>query len=620
MNYLFLKTLSVVWLTLLAHCSYGANQQPVSFNTEADIIMVGDTHGAYPELVSILKHAGLVDESLNWQGGASHFVSTGDLMDRGPSSRKIMDLLIKLQQQALQQNGRVHVLLGNHEVLNLTGDWRYISTQEYGEFADDESDEMRANYFSELSDNQANIAQAELLTGFNQRFPKGFFARLEAFMPDGVYGAWLHSLPFVIKINQHVFTHGGLSVKTLDIPLETLNQQLKSELWAYTNNWQKLIKSGRLAATADFSARYPLVQKLSQNSITKVFLKTVDALLYSMNSPNWYRGNAICHPLFEAQLLRQVLSQWQAEHLWVGHTTANTVRQRFDQALFLMDTGMLNSVYRGHPIYAQIVSKHTRTENGAPWHFINAKTGQKVSPSDVPSRPNVHPYNMSDEQVEAFLLTAEITETRKLGEGITNPLKVTLEKDGRTLYAVFKYFDSGKKNRRSNFSNGQEDRFQYDIAAYKLDRLMGLNLVPVAVKREVSGTTGALQVWIDGLINYKKMEKENIEYDGFCDYQRQRRMMDVFDYLIHNEDRNQSNITFTRDDWQLWFIDHTRAFNTSLQRPKMMSRADVIVTPEFKVKLESLNHENLSVLSPYLTTRQINSLLKRRDRLLNSDV
>jgi uncharacterized protein (DUF2235 family) len=109
------------------------------YRTSSDIYMVGDIHGAYAELVSILEHAGLINDTLDWTGESTHFVSTGDLMDRGPSSRKVMDLLIKLQRQAKQADGQVHVLLGNHEVLNLIGDWRYISAQEYQEFAEDES-------------------------------------------------------------------------------------------------------------------------------------------------------------------------------------------------------------------------------------------------------------------------------------------------------------------------------------------------------------------------------------------------------------------------------------------------------------------------------------------------
>lgn len=586
------------------------------YRTQADIFMVGDIHGAYPEFVSILQHAGLVNDKLDWIGKSAHFVSTGDLMDRGPSSRKVMDLLIKLQGQAKQAGGQVHVLLGNHEVLNLIGDWRYISLQEYQEFAGDESAAMRNKYFKEYKDANSNLngTDESALASFDKQFPSGFFARLEAFMPAGKYGQWLHTLPVVIKINQHVFTHGGLSVKTLNTSINELNKQLKQELTDYTHSWVELIESKQLSATTDYSERFSIVEKREETETSRLFLKAYDGLLYSTNSPNWYRGNAQCHPLFETQLLNDVLTSFGAKTLWVGHTTDTTVRQRFDSKLILMDTGMLKQAYGGQPIYAHIMAK---TDSSMPWRFINAASGNEVFPDEVPNRRSANPYEMTDAQTEAFLLTADITAIKKLGEGITNPMKVTLEKDGKTIHAVFKYFDSG--NDRRILSRGDTDRYQYEVAAYALDRLMGINLVPVSVERSVEQKSGVLQLWIDDLINYKAMQQNNIRYDGFCDYERQRQMMDVFDYLIHNEDRNQSNIAFSTSDWQLWFIDHTRAFRTSTGRPKLIRKADFTLTPQFRAILQTLTKEDLELLSPWLKSQQIRAILKRRDKLLKGN-
>jgi len=584
------------------------------YRTQADIFMVGDIHGAYPELVTILQHAGLINDSLGWTGERAHFVSTGDLMDRGPSSRKVMDLLIKLQGQAKQKGGKVHVLLGNHEILNLTGDWRYISLKEYQEFAEDESAAMRKKYFNEYKSSINSGSHKSILASFNKQFPLGFFARLEAFMPEGEYGQWLHTLPMVIKINQHIFTHGGLSAKTTDTSLGALNDQLKKELTDYTFAWSKLIRNDQLAATTDYSQRLFVVKQLKTSPTSQQFIDAHNGLLYTSDSPTWYRGNAKCHPLFEAQLLNEILKKYDAKTLWVGHTTSTTVRQRFDNRLILMDTGMLKQAYNGQPIYAHIRSE---TSNSSQWRFINAASGEEVAVADVPNRRSINPAGMSDQQTEEFLLTAEITAKQKLGEGITNPFKITLEKDGRTINAVFKYFDSG--NSRTTLAKGTSDRFQYEVSAYKLDRLMGLNLVPVTVERSVGNKRGAIQLWIDDLINYKKMDADNIQYDGFCDYERQRQMVDVFDYLIHNEDRNQSNIAFSLSDWQIWLIDHTRSFRISIRRPKLLSDADLSLTPEFRIVLEALTMEDVDKLSAWLTNKQMRAILKRRDKLLEGD-
>ncbi|HLE69128.1 MAG TPA: metallophosphoesterase, partial [Vicinamibacteria bacterium] len=87
----------------------------------ARIVAIGDVHGAFDNMVAVLKNAGILDEKLKWKGGKAHLVQNGDVVDRGPHSRKAMDLLMELEEQAEKAGGRVHVLIGNHEAMNLVG-------------------------------------------------------------------------------------------------------------------------------------------------------------------------------------------------------------------------------------------------------------------------------------------------------------------------------------------------------------------------------------------------------------------------------------------------------------------------------------------------------------------
>ena len=91
------------------------------------IVAVSDIHGAYGALVETLQEADVVDKRLAWSGGKTHLVITGDLLDRGPDSRRVMDLVMRLEIEAPRAGGRVHQLLGNHEVMNLIGDLRYVA-------------------------------------------------------------------------------------------------------------------------------------------------------------------------------------------------------------------------------------------------------------------------------------------------------------------------------------------------------------------------------------------------------------------------------------------------------------------------------------------------------------
>ncbi len=102
---------------------------PYEWNNVPRIVAIGDIHGAYDNFVALLKNAGLVDDKLRWIGGKTHLVQTGDVLDRGPDSRKCMDLLIKLEQQAEQVGGQVHALIGNHEAMNVLGFLDYVSKE-----------------------------------------------------------------------------------------------------------------------------------------------------------------------------------------------------------------------------------------------------------------------------------------------------------------------------------------------------------------------------------------------------------------------------------------------------------------------------------------------------------
>ena len=98
------------------------------------VVAIGDVHGAYEGFLSILRLAGIVNEKGRWAGGKAHLVQTGDLLDRGKDTRKVLDLVMRLEGEAKKAGGRVHALLGNHEVMNVLGDLRYVNAEEYEAF------------------------------------------------------------------------------------------------------------------------------------------------------------------------------------------------------------------------------------------------------------------------------------------------------------------------------------------------------------------------------------------------------------------------------------------------------------------------------------------------------
>ena len=594
------------------HSQTGHNE--FRFETDSPVYVVGDIHGAYTAVVKTLKNSKLIDSNNQWIGGSAHFVSVGDLMDRGPASRKVMDLFIQLQQQADSAGGKFHVILGNHEVMNLVGDLRYLSKEEISEFASDETPQQREKAYKKYRRASGLRHSEDVLLKFDSEYTPGFFARQQAFSKTGKYGQWLLSLPFVIQINDQLFAHGGLSKIAATYTLADFNTESKKGLITYLNRWQALVKKIGVSALIPYKQRVSFVNKLKASKQKKQFLNAEKHFILSSQGPTWYRGNAQCHPYFEKEILADTLSNWNAKHLWVGHTTSRTKNPltRLDGMLTIMDTGMLTSHYKGAPW----ISRFSKTEDPI---FTHGLTGEVRKPDLSPNREWSNPYNLTDRQVEDFLRTASVKKIGNTKEGKTRPFKVELTKEGKTIKGIFKYHDKGTHS-SSKKNKYLSDRYQYEMAAYKLDRLLGVGLVPVTVERKVNGQGGIIQVWVDGLISKLEMADNKIPYKGYCDELSQEIFLNTFDYLIANRDRNQSNVLYTREDMQIWFIDHSRSFGIKAHVPKLLRKLKIEATDRFKEELKKLDAKKLEILKPWLQGRQIHGLLRRRDKIISGEI
>ena len=141
------------------------------------VIAFADVHGAYDDLVKLLKAVGVVDGDLHWSGGLTHLVSTGDLLDRGKDSRKVLDLLMRLQGEAATAGGQLHVTLGNHEAMNLLGHVRDVAPGELEAYAAEEPAGVREKERTEWIARNGADSGAK----FDQTFPVGYFGHRVTF-------------------------------------------------------------------------------------------------------------------------------------------------------------------------------------------------------------------------------------------------------------------------------------------------------------------------------------------------------------------------------------------------------------------------------------------------------
>ena len=137
---IFLKLIAITAIATLAAGTAPAKEE---WQGIKKIVAVGDVHGDYGQFVALLRSAGLIDEDDHWIGGETHLVQTGDVPDRGPDTRKIMDLLMRLEDEAKKAKGYVHALIGNHEAMNVYGQLNYVHSDEWAAFVAEQSEDLR---------------------------------------------------------------------------------------------------------------------------------------------------------------------------------------------------------------------------------------------------------------------------------------------------------------------------------------------------------------------------------------------------------------------------------------------------------------------------------------------
>jgi hypothetical protein len=287
------------------------------------IVAVGDVHGGFSEFVSILRSAGVLDAKGAWIGGKTHLVQTGDVVDRGPDSRQVLDLLMKLEKQARKSGGRVHALLGNHEAMNIYGDLRYVSAAEYESYRNSNSSEKRDAYWNQhVEERRAQGLPTDqgYRSTWEKEHPLGWFEHRLAFSASGVYGKWLRERNALVQINDLLFLHGGLSPAYASATVAKLNRTIRQEL----DDFNKL-KGG---------------------------------VAMDLAGPLWYRGLANGSEVELAPHVDQLLKNYGVRSLVLGHTpTGGAVLPRFEGKVILIDVG-LSKHYGGTP--ACLISEDSR--------------------------------------------------------------------------------------------------------------------------------------------------------------------------------------------------------------------------------------------------------------------
>ena len=240
------------------------------------IAALSDIHGQYNIAIEVLKNNKIINKKLNWSYGKGHLVIVGDIFDRGDKVTETLWFIYNLEQQAKKSGGKVHYLLGNHEYMVLHNDLRYLD--------------------------EKYTKSSELLG----------ISFVEMFGKNSVLGRWLRSKATIIKINDKLFVHGGISEKFIgdDFNLEETNRLMRESI----DREKKEMKSG------SFYKKY-----------------------YGSKGPIWYRG--YFKDSFTKKELKRILKKLNVNQIIVGHTSQKEVMQLFNKKIFVVDSSIKNGKY-----------------------------------------------------------------------------------------------------------------------------------------------------------------------------------------------------------------------------------------------------------------------------------
>ncbi|NIP16848.1 MAG: protein-tyrosine-phosphatase [Xanthomonadales bacterium] len=288
------------------------------------VVAVGDLHGDYQQYLKVLRDAGLITRRGRWDGGRAHLVQTGDVPDRGPDTREIIEHLQELKKQASRKGGQVHTLIGNHEAMNSYGDLRYVHAGEYKAFISLNSEKYRERQWEgyiqrleELRPEEFLVKSREQLRAeFEQQIPLGWVEHRLAWRSDGALGQWILGNPVAVMVNDTIFLHGGISASYCSYSLQELTELAHREL-------------------QDFDP-------------------SVTGILVDEEGPLWYRGLAQDDEGALSPVVDRILERYGANRIVVGHTpTGGVVWPRFGSKVIVNDTGIA-AHYGGRDAYLDL--------------------------------------------------------------------------------------------------------------------------------------------------------------------------------------------------------------------------------------------------------------------------
>jgi hypothetical protein len=594
------------------------------------VVAVGDVHGTIDSLKKVLTHSGLVDESLSWNGGESHLVFCGDLIGRGEYEKDVLDLVMKLEIEALQTGGMVHAILGNHDTMSLARNLHYVHPRNYADYVDVERPLDRQSAWQGFLKAHAGMGASEgqIRSAFDDRYPPGFFGRLQAFSPEGVYGSWLIKKPMAIKINDVIFVHGGIAPTFAGFGLDGINQHLPDTAAQFFPLRDRL--SEQMGFPLQFIETQTFVDLILSDErkgdfpeetveTARQFQKIAEDKFFDTEGPHWYRGYALNEEALIDPDVKTVFEKLGARHMVLGHTPSRfgRISSRLQSRILRIDVGM---------VYNKKVWGFLEYEGGEFKAMGFRNPSNYVFPYEEP--PGGEDYSSIMEQLPPKQLESYLRRGKILGM-----YDEILTADGRTLPVYeMEYKDQKERavfNSHIEMSDGRNPperlrSYKHMVAAYRISRILEYNIVPTTIIRKHEGREGSFALFPGNAVNRQMFETEEQVDEITQGLEQELSDARAFLALLDIEGQDYKGRMLHRKERRLILADLTKGFSESPEiREEFFTGAnerwlvDRPLDPFLELKLRELNAKELrQKCKGLLSDGQINALLARRDALL----
>jgi len=341
------------------------------------IVVIGEVQGAANTVADFLGHLGLIDAELHWTGGDTILIQTGDLVDDGENVRAALDLFMRLQREATAAGGRVIVLMGNHEALNILGVFRDVNYMAYQSFAGPDSEDRQRQAWEDWLAWRTRRAEAlggsfeadsETEAEWFALHPPGWIEYAESMRPDGVYGGWLRTLPVAIEIDEVLFIHAGINPEMEDMDVASINSRAAQEISSFDEYRDFMVTEGlsqptssvremvnALQEEASFLNNLKASQRTTRNPRAARYLEIEDLgqlgtwSILDQQGPLWFRGAARFPEAELGPQMDAILEACDVERMVTGQSNGKEhhIHARFDNRVLLTSIAMSDDPYAG---------------------------------------------------------------------------------------------------------------------------------------------------------------------------------------------------------------------------------------------------------------------------------